>query len=100
LPQDKRRVGIFYFWRTSLKKRLGFAGIIIEDRRKTAPRVNEILSEFGDIIVGRMGIPYYKKNCSVITIIVDATTDELGALTGKLGLVDGVSVRSALSKEK
>jgi putative iron-only hydrogenase system regulator len=46
-----------------------------------------------------MGLPYHERNCCVITIIVDATTDELGALTGKLGLVDGVSVRSALSKE-
>ncbi|MBT9132947.1 MAG: hypothetical protein DDT32_01811 [Syntrophomonadaceae bacterium] len=45
-----------------------------------------------------MGLPYHEKNCSVITIIVDATTDEFGALTGRLGLVDGVSVKSALSK--
>jgi putative iron-only hydrogenase system regulator len=81
-----------------MEKRLGFAGIIIQDRRKTAPRVNEILSEFGDIIVGRMGLPYHKRNCCVITLIVDATTDELGALTGKLGLIDGVFVKSALSK--
>ncbi|GFP31077.1 hypothetical protein HKBW3S44_00787 [Candidatus Hakubella thermalkaliphila] len=83
-----------------MEKRLGFAGIIIEDRRKTAPRVNEILSEFGDIIVARMGLPYHKKNCCVITLVVDATTDEFGALTGKLGLVEGVSVKSALSKGK
>lgn len=81
-----------------MEKRLGFAGIIIQDRKKTAPLVNEILSEFGEIIVARMGLPYHEKSCSVITVIVDATTDELGALTGRLGLVDGVSVKSALSK--
>jgi putative iron-only hydrogenase system regulator len=81
-----------------MEKRLGFVGIIIQDRRTTAPRVNEILSEYGDIIIGRMGLPYHKKNCCVITIIVDATTDEFGALTGKLGLIEGVSVKSALSK--
>ncbi|MCL0059015.1 iron-only hydrogenase system regulator [Dehalococcoidia bacterium] len=81
-----------------MEKRLGFAGIIIQDRKRTAPRVNEILSEFGEIIVARMGLPYHEKSCSVITIIVDATTDEFGALTGRLGLVEGVSVKSALSK--
>jgi putative iron-only hydrogenase system regulator len=82
-----------------MKKRLGFVGIIIEDRCKSAPRVNEILTEFGDIIIARMGLPYYyKKNRCIITLIVDATTDEFGALTGRLGLVDGVSVKSALSK--
>jgi putative iron-only hydrogenase system regulator len=103
LAQDKRRVGIFICCKNKkvediMEKRLGFVGIIIQDRRKTAPRVNEILTEYGDIIVARMGLPYHERNCCVITIIVDATTDEFGALTGKLGLVEGVSVRSALSK--
>jgi putative iron-only hydrogenase system regulator len=58
-----------------------------------------VLSEFGDIIVARVGLPYKEKNCSVITLTVDATTDELGALTGRLGAIAGISVRSALSKE-
>jgi putative iron-only hydrogenase system regulator len=82
----------------TMQKRLGFIGIIIHNRKKAAPLVNDILTEFGDLIVGRMGIPHAKKEHSVIVVIVDANTDELGALTGKLGKVDGVSVRSALSK--
>jgi len=81
------------------EKRLGFVGIIIEDRKKSAAAVNQVLSDFGDSIVARMGLPYSKKNCSVIAVIVDATTDEVGALTGKLGLLQGVSVKSALSKK-
>ncbi len=81
-----------------MNKRLGFVGIIVSDRRAAAPRVNEILSEFGEMIVARVGIPYRQRSCCVITLIVDATTDELGALTGKLGQIPGVSVKSALGK--
>ncbi len=82
-----------------MNKRLGFVGIIIEDRKKAAPEVNRILSEHGELIAGRMGLPYKEKHCSIITLIVDATTDELGALTGKLGGVEGVTVKSALAKQ-
>ncbi|HOX09840.1 MAG TPA: iron-only hydrogenase system regulator [Candidatus Omnitrophota bacterium] len=83
-----------------MDKRIGFMGIIITDRKNQAAEVNKVLSEFGSIIQGRMGIPYKERNCSVITIIVDATTDDIGALTGRLGLIKGVSVKSALSKGK
>lgn len=80
-------------------KRVGFIGIIIKDRKKNSSAVNNVLAEFGDRIVARTGIPYHERNVSVITLVVDATTDEVGSLTGKLGLIPGVSVRSALSKE-
>jgi len=79
-------------------KRLGFVGIIIQDRKISAGLVNTILSEFGQIIIGRMGIPHLKDQRSIITLIVEATTDELGALTGKLGKIPGVSVKSGLGK--
>ncbi|MFA6357727.1 MAG: TM1266 family iron-only hydrogenase system putative regulator [Candidatus Omnitrophota bacterium] len=82
-----------------MEKRLGFVGIIIHNRKKTAPLVNAILTEFGQLIVGRMGIPHVKKEYSVIVLIVDASTDDLGALTGKLGKIIGISVKSGLSKE-
>ena len=81
-----------------MEKRLGFVGIIIHNRKKAAPLVNNILTEFGELVIGRMGIPHVKKELSVIVLIVNATTDGLGALTGKLGKVNGVSVKSALSK--
>jgi putative iron-only hydrogenase system regulator len=79
-------------------KRLGFVGIIIENREESAGKINEILSEFGHCIIGRMGIPHAKSDLNVVALIVDATTDEVGALTGKLGALEGVSVKSALSK--
>ncbi|MCK4947649.1 MAG: iron-only hydrogenase system regulator [Candidatus Aureabacteria bacterium] len=82
-----------------MEKRLGFVGIIIEDRKRQASQVNEVLSAYGDVIVARMGLPYREKICSVITLIVDTTTDKLGALTGKLGQIPGISVKSALAKE-
>ena len=81
-----------------MEKRLGFVGIIIETRAKSAPLVNQTLTEFGEVILGRMGIPHAKQDYNVITLIVDATTDQVGALTGKLGKISGVSVKSALSK--
>ncbi len=83
-----------------MKKRLGFVGIIIEEREANAAAVNDLLGQFGSLIVARMGVPYEKRGCSTITLIVDSTTDELGVLTGKLGSLSGVSVKSMLSKER
>lgn len=81
-----------------MDKRLGFVGMIIDNRNEVSETVNRVLSEYGEMIVARVGIPYEKKGCCVITLIVDMTTDELGALTGKLGAIDGLSVKSALAK--
>jgi putative iron-only hydrogenase system regulator len=80
-------------------KRIGVVGIVIENRENCVKRVNDILSEYGDIIVGRMGIPYRERKIAVISLIVDGITDEIGAMTGKLGAVNGVSVKSALTKQ-
>lgn len=79
------------------EKRLSVVGIVVYEREKSASKVNEILSKFGELIVGRMGIPYKERGISVIALIVDATTDELGALTGQLGQVPGVKVKSAVT---
>ena len=81
-----------------MSNRLGFVGILIENRDAAAPQVNAVLSEFGRMIVARTGLPYEKRGVSIITLIVDASTDDLGALTGRLGRIPGVSVKSALSK--
>ncbi len=81
-----------------METRLGFVGLIIEDREKNAVTVNALLSDFGDIILARTGVPCPKRNCSAITLVVDASTDQLGGLTGRLGRIPGVSVKSMLSK--
>lgn len=77
-------------------RRIGVLGIVVTDRMTQSQKVNQILSEFGDVVVGRMGIPYKERNLSVISLIVDGTTDEIGAMTGKLGSIKGVTVKSAL----
>ena len=79
-------------------KRLGFVGIIIEDREKCAGEVNTVLSEFGELILARTGLPHIKEKTSVITLVINATTDDVGKLTGKLGSIPGVSVKSGLAK--
>jgi putative iron-only hydrogenase system regulator len=80
-----------------VEKRIGVIGIVIENT-ESAAKVNIVLHDYADIIVGRMGIPYKEKKVSVISLIVDGTTDEISALTGKLGKIIGVNVKSALQK--
>ena len=81
-----------------MQTRLGFVGLIIEDRESNAAYVNSLLTEFGGIILARTGVPCPERNCSAITLVIDATTDQLGSLTGRLGRISGVSVKSMLSK--
>lgn len=80
-------------------KRLGFVGIIIDDRKKCSGIVNEILSQHAELILARTGLPNAKGNTSVITLVIDATTDEIGVLTGKLGNIPGISVKSGLAQK-
>ncbi|MDC7124514.1 MAG: CopG family transcriptional regulator [Spirochaetales bacterium] len=83
------------------ERRYAFAGIIIEDRQKSASAVQEILSEHSSIISGRMGIPNLdQKSLSIITLILYASTDEIGAFSGKIGRLSGVSIKTGISKSK
>ena len=77
--------------------RIAVIGIVIEKNRAAAVKVNEILSAYGDFIMGRMGIPNPEKEVFVISVIVKATNETLSALTGKLGRIDGVNVKSAVT---
>lgn len=79
--------------------RLGVVAVFVENRLESAPRVNQVLSEYARIIVGRMGIPYRERNLSVIAVIVDGSNDDIGAMTGKLGAIPGVSVKAALRRK-
>lgn len=82
-----------------MAKRIGVIGIVIHDPRQVAERVNNLLSAYGHIIIGRMGIPKHEANVGVIALIIEGTTDEVGALTGKLGGIAGVTVKSALTAQ-
>ncbi len=81
-----------------MEHRIGVIGIVVEDR-ENVKKLNTILGEH-DIIVGRMGVPYRERNLSVISLIIDGSTDEIGALTGKLGGLKGVKVKTALVTKK
>ena len=80
-----------------MDKRIAVVGIILDDTDR-AEEVNNVLHQYGEIIVGRMGLPYKERGCSVISVIVDADTDKISALTGKLGKISGISVKAAISK--
>lgn len=80
-----------------MERRIGFVGIILESR-DGVESVNHVLSAHAELILARVGLPRRDRGVSVITLVVEATTDELGALTGQLGKVSGVSVKSALAK--
>ncbi len=69
------------------------------DEQSAAPEVNEVLHEYNDIIIGRMGVPYKERGISLISVALDAEPDRISALTGRLGHIPGVSVKAAISKK-
>lgn len=79
------------------EKRLGIIGIVVSDLEK-AERVNEVIHEFKEIIVARMGIPYKARNVSVISLLIDGNLDRINAFTGALGSIPDVTARSMLHK--
>jgi putative iron-only hydrogenase system regulator len=81
-----------------LDKRLGVIGIIVNDI-ENSKEVNDVLHNFSNIIVGRMGIPYKERKVSVISLIVDGSMDDISAMTGKLGNIKNISVKAAISKK-
>lgn len=78
-------------------KRIGVVGIVVEDMA-AAPAINEVLHECAALIVGRMGVPYRERGVSVIALIVDGENDAVSAMTGRLGRIAGVTVKTALTK--
>lgn len=80
-----------------MDKRIAVIGIVVEDI-KSAEAVNSTLHNYSNIIIGRMGLPYKERNVSVISVIVDADTDKISALTGTLGKISDVTVKAAISK--
>lgn len=77
--------------------RLGVVAIFVKNRLTAARRVNEILTAYGEIIVGRMGIPHRARGLSVMALIVDGAADTIGAMAGKLGSLPGVQVKTILA---
>ena len=77
--------------------RIAVVSIIVEDMESNVP-TNELLHEFSQYIVGRMGIPYRQRGISIISVVVDAPQNVISSLSGKLGMIDGISVKVTVSK--
>lgn len=70
---------------------------IIVEKPEAVERLNEVLHNFGEFIIGRMGIPYKPRKINIISIALDAPQDKISALAGTVGNIDGVSVKTAYS---
>ena len=79
-----------------MQTRVAVMSIIVEER-DTVGKLNELLHEYGEYILGRMGLPYREKGIHIISIAMDAPQDRISALAGKIGSLPGVSVKTALS---
>lgn len=79
------------------EKRLAVISIIVENRDKSAG-INVLLSEYGDYIIGRMGIPYREKSVYVLSVVIDAPAEVINTLTGKIGMINGVTAKTLMSK--
>ena len=80
-----------------MDNRVAIIAILVEDINK-ANEVNNVLHEYADYIVGRMGLPYRQRNMNIISVVVDATHDDISALSGKIGRIDGVTAQTLYSK--
>lgn len=79
-----------------METRVAVIGIIVENQ-DSAEKINTILHEYADYIIGRMGVPYRKKKVSVISVIIDAPQTVISALSGKLGNLPQVSTKALYS---
>ena len=81
----------------NMNSRIALVGIIVSSH-ESIEELNSLLSEYGSYIVGRMGIPYREKNISIISIAMDAPNDIISALSGKIGMLPGISNKTIYAK--
>lgn len=80
-----------------MEKRIGTILILVNEHDNVF-QLNQIISKFADIIIGRQGIPLHDRHINLISIVLEGTTDEIGALAGQLGRIEGINVKSAVLK--
>ncbi len=81
-----------------METRIAMIGIIVEDMEATT-QINDLLHQYAACIVGRMGIPYRDKGVSVISVVLDAEADTISTLSGKLGMIRGINVKTIYAKK-
>ena len=79
-----------------MESRVAVISIIVE-KPESVEQLNKLLHEYGEYILGRMGIPYRARKINLISIAIDAPQDTIAALSGKIGALDGVSAKTAYS---
>jgi len=84
--------------RNEMETRIALIGIIIEDIN-AVEKLNGLLHDYNEYIIGRMGLPYREKNISIISVVVSAEADIISTLAGKLGMIKGVNVKTIYSKK-
>lgn len=80
-----------------MDSRVALIGIVVENSESVA-ELNAILHNYADYIIGRMGVPYKKRGVSVISIAIDAPNDTISTLSGKIGMLPGVTSKTVYAK--
>lgn len=83
-----------------MEKRLGTVSIILDPQVTPVATVNELISQFGEDVVARMGLPHRDRGLSIITLVTESSVERLSALTGKLGKLPGVQVKALMAKAR
>ena len=81
-----------------METRIALVGIIVEDHGESE-KINQILHEYAGFIIGRMGIPYRQQGIAIISVVLDAPQDAISSLSGKLGMLNGVSAKTVYSRK-
>lgn len=82
-----------------MENRVALIGIVVEDFDKVG-ELNALLHDYGDYIIGRMGLPYKKRDVSIISIAIDAPEDAVNSLSGKIGKIKGITSKTLYAKLK
>lgn len=80
-----------------MTKRIGVIGIVVQGDRTVVSDLQEILTDYGDIIIGRMGVPDKENGIYAISVVVKGNPEEINALSGKIGRLSNVKVKSAIN---
>ena len=88
---------ILYRKEQIMETRVALIGIMVENA-ESVEKLNDLLHQYRSYIIGRMGVPYREKGLSIISVVLDAPMDKISSLSGKLGMLDGVSTKTIYSR--
>ena len=89
-------MGVIFLGVFIMETRVAVLAIIVENT-ESVEELNKTLHEYGNFIIGRMGLPYREKGIHIVSVAIDAPQDKISALAGKVGKIDGISVKTAYS---